>query len=224
MENPIASYSSSSIDDVELLEQHPELSNFGPIYPNTINLQKKMDKYFQSQPSAHVAEYPRSCGQCADDRYTSDFNLLDRQREIIECQQTTMKAFASNLELPKREFLYFDGNPVDYPRFIKNFETNIERKIIDNSTRLSYLIQYTLGIAKEAIQNCVILPEEEGYFKDKEILKKNFGQKHNIVRTFIEKVITGTQIKSGETERLMQLARDMRNCLLNSIQMNYKEI
>ena len=68
----------------------------------------------------------------------------------------------------------------------------------------------------------MILPAEEGYEKAKEILRKNFGQKHTIVRAFIAKVTAGSQIKPGEADKLMQLARDMRNCLLNSIQMKYK--
>lgn len=55
----------------------------------------------------------------------------------------------------------------------------------------------------------------------KKFYEKNFGQKHNIVRAFVERVVNG-QIKSGEPERLMQLARDMRNCLINSSQMKYK--
>ena len=32
----------------------------------------------------------------------------------------------------------------------------------------------------------------------------------------------GPQIKPGEPDKLMQLARDMRNCLLNTTQLNYK--
>ena len=148
--------------------------------------------------------------------------LLEHQTRLMENQQATVRNFTTGMELPKREFLYFDENPADYPRFIRNFELNAERRVYDYSVRLSYLIQYSTGPAREAIEHCVILPAEEGYLMAKEILRKNFGQKHNIVQAFIEKVVTGPQTKPGGSDKLMQLARDMRNCLLNSTQMNYK--
>ena len=59
--------------------------------------------------------------------------------------------------MPKREFLYFDGDSSKYPRFIKSFELNVESMIKDDNVRLSYLIQYCTGKAREAIENCVIL-------------------------------------------------------------------
>ena len=126
------------------------------------------------------------------------------------------------LDMPKREFLYFGGDPSRYPRFIKNFELNVEFSITDDNVRLSYLIQYCTGKAKEAIENCVILPGPEGYKAAREILRKNFGQRHVIIRSFIDKVVKGPQLKSSDGEKLLQLARDMRICLLNSAELSYQ--
>jgi hypothetical protein len=112
-----------------------------------------------------------------------DFHdLFERQTQLIEGQNATVERLTSSLDLPKREFLRFDGNPTTYLRFIKNFELNVESRVQDNTIRLSYLIQYTDGGAREAIENCVILPADVGYARAKEILRKTFGQKHNIVR------------------------------------------
>ena len=82
------------------------------------------------------------------------------------------------IEMPKRGFLSFDGDPKRYPRFIKGFEINVEWRVKEDDEKLSYLIQYCKGAAKDAIENCVMLPPEEGYKEAKEILRKNFGQKH----------------------------------------------
>ncbi|CAB3992200.1 Hypothetical predicted protein, partial [Paramuricea clavata] len=150
----------------------------------------------------------------------------ERRKQETERFETNLKMSVTSrqkrMELPKREFLYFDGNPVNYTTFMRNFELNVENRVQETSVKLSFLIQYTSGTAREAIENCVILPADEGYAKAKEILRKNFGQKHIIVRAFIERVTKGPQIKPGEPDKLMQLARDMRNCLLNSTQLNYK--
>ena len=67
-----------------------------------------------------------------------------------------------------------------------------------------------------------MLPPEQGYREVKEILRKNFGQKHIIVRVFIDKVVRGPQIRAWESEKLSQLACDMESCALNSDHMHYK--
>ena len=58
------------------------------------------------------------------------------------------------MDMSRREFLYFDGDPSRYRRFIENFELNVESTIEDDNIGLSYLIQYCTGKAKEAIENC----------------------------------------------------------------------
>ena len=124
--------------------------------------------------------------------------------------------------MPKRELMSFDGDPKGYPRFIKGFEVNVERRVKDYDERLTFLIQYCRGAAKEAIENCIMLPPEQGYREVKDILRKNFGQKHIVVRAFIDKVIKGPQIRASKPDKLSQLARDMRNCILNSEHMHYQ--
>ena len=96
------------------------------------------------------------------------------------------------------------------------------RRIQDETVRLSYLIQDCTGVAQEAVANCVILPPKQGYREARAILKNNFGQQHIIVRAFIDKVVCGPQIKASEPEKLLKLAREMKNCVLNSIQMKYE--
>ena len=125
-------------------------------------------------------------------------------------------------EMPKREFPSLDGDPKRYPRFIKSFEINVEQRVKEDDEKLSYLIQYCKGAAKDAIENCLMLPPEEGYKEVKEILHKNFGQKHTTVTVFIDKVVKGPQIRAWESEKLSQLVRDMKSCALNSDHMRYK--
>lgn len=98
----------------------------------------------------------------------------------------------------------------------------MKRRLKDYDERLTFLIQYCRGAAKEAIEDCIMLPPEQGYREAKDILHKNFGQKHIVVRAFIDKVIRGPQIRVSEPDKLSQLARDMRKCILNSEHMHYK--
>ena len=109
--------------------------------------------------------------------------------------------------------------PVNYPRFMENFKVNIEDREYDPKARLAYLIQFCTGVANEATTNCVMLPEREGFVRAKQILYDSFGQSHIITRAYINKVTKGGSIRDGESEKLLQLARDMENCEINLTQL-----
>ena len=55
-----------------------------------------------------------------------------------------------SLELPKVELSYFDGNPVNYVKFIKHFEYHVESKVNDPGQRLLQLLHYCRGRARTA--------------------------------------------------------------------------
>ncbi|KAK3746513.1 hypothetical protein QZH41_005378 [Actinostola sp. cb2023] len=101
-----------------------------------------------------------------------------------------------------------------------NFEINVESKEEHDSDRLSYLIQFCKGKAKEAIEHCIIMPPEEGYKRAKDILRKNFGRTHIVSKAFLDKVVKGPPIRIAESEKLAQLSRDMESCMLGSSQLD----
>ena len=67
--------------------------------------------------------------------------------------------------MPKLELFTFDGNPLNYWRYINNFQTNIANETINPRKRLAYLIQHCKGEARDAIENCSILDPEDRYKK-----------------------------------------------------------
>ena len=126
--------------------------------------------------------------------------------EVASISASVSKGFG----MPKRNYLTFDGNPLAYPSFIENFQTNVEDMEGNPNARRNYLIQLCTGKAKEAISET-----EEGYAKAKSILKEMFGQTHIIVASHIDRVTKGGAIREFESEKLLQLARDMVNCQMN---------
>ncbi|CAL8071662.1 unnamed protein product [Calicophoron daubneyi] len=126
-----------------------------------------------------------------------------------------------SLELPKVEIAYFDGDPADYWRFIKSFDANVASKTLDSTARLSFLIQYCRGLARKTIEGCAILSSDEVYAKARSILESRFGQRHVIARAQIRRVISGPNIKPGDGAGLLNLATDLRNCVVMLTQMNY---
>ena len=104
--------------------------------------------------------------------------MLTQQQQALQLVTYTIR---QGFEMPKRELLTFDGNPLNYWLFINNFEVNIARRVPDAETKLAYLIQHCTGKAKEAIKNCAIISgPDQGYRKAQEILFHRFGLKHII--------------------------------------------
>ena len=75
------------------------------------------------------------------------------------------------LELPRVELTPFDGDAARYWKFMRQFETFVEAKVSNDEQRFLYLLHYCRGKAKEAIEECVLLPSEVGYQRAKRILK-----------------------------------------------------
>ncbi|CAB4030375.1 Hypothetical predicted protein [Paramuricea clavata] len=68
----------------------------------------------------------------------------------------------------------FSGDLLQYPIWIKAFETLIERKTNQPSKRLYYLGKYTSEEAKEAVSGLLPLDTETAYAKAKKILANRF--------------------------------------------------
>jgi hypothetical protein len=136
--------------------------------------------------------------------------------------QRPASTLQEGFNLPKPELLTFDGKPINYCKFIKNFETNVESRVSDDQVRLGYLIQYCKGEAKSSIENCVLLEPTDGYKHARSILHSRYGRSHIIAASsYIEKLVYGTQIKAYDLESLSILALDMEKCEITLLQLGF---
>ena len=119
------------------------------------------------------------------------------QSEIDLAFNRLANTLQEGFNLPKPEILTFNDNVLDYCKFIKNFETNVESKVTDNRLRLSYLIQYCAGKAKSCIEDCVLLDSNEAHERARAILRSRYGRSHIIARTCIDKLLNGPQIQTS---------------------------
>ena len=185
-----------------------------------ILVDSRFDRNEEDQCYLHETSYPsKERYNTANRAKLNDQGRRDEREPLILFAETIGSSIRKGFEMPKRDCLTFDGNPMSYPRFIENFKTNIEEREQNPRVRLAYLIQFCTGTAKEAISNCVMLPEDEGYSKAREILHNSFGQNHIIIYAYINKVTKGGVIRDGEFDKLQQLARDMENCKINLTQL-----
>ena len=132
------------------------------------------------------------------------------------CQALTL-----TMNIPKPDIKSFGGDPAEYWAFTTSFETNISSKMTDARTRLTYLVQFCRGKAKESIENCILMEPTAGYSAALEILRQQFGQPHLIMHALLRKVTNRGQIRQNDGSALWDLARDMRKCQITLSQLGY---
>ena len=63
---------------------------------------------------------------------------------------------------PEVDIDTFSGNPLEYHYFMEVFKEVVEKKIEDSRGRLTRLIKYTAGEAKDLIKHCIQQPFSRG--------------------------------------------------------------
>lgn len=127
-------------------------------------------------------------------------------------QQSMYQLVVNSLSLPKPEILTFSGDPMDYIRFIHNFETNVSSRLTNPQDKLQYLIQNCEGEAKKAIKDMVVLDPNVGYNEALNTLKELYGRPHIIARSYVEDIVNGGNIKPNDTRALARLGNTMKRC------------
>ena len=92
----------------------------------------------------------------------------------------------------------FDGNVINYHYFIALFREVVESKVDDPRGKLTRLIKYTSGDARELIRHCIQLPSNEGFKHAKYLLEKLYGNPHKILASYQKEVKNWQPIKFGD--------------------------
>ncbi|VDO97291.1 unnamed protein product [Schistosoma margrebowiei] len=136
-------------------------------------------------------------------------------------KEVTLESLSVGLELPKVELSTFDGQPAKYWKFIRRFELYVVSKVKDDGQRLLYLLHYCKGKAREAIEECIMLPPSSGHRRACDILRRFFGRKHEISQALMKELTEGPDIAHNDAESLSRLAIKMKNCFITLEQMDY---
>ncbi|CAH8676588.1 unnamed protein product [Schistosoma haematobium] len=131
----------------------------------------------------------------------------------FKAQVDSVKALFMSVSLPKIEIMKFDGSPLKFWTFMKGFKVNIADRVNDDTQKLMYLIHYCEGIAKDAIEHCVLLPEKEGYTEAIKILHEQFGRPHDIVEASSTELLSGSPLNQDDTTGQLNKTSVFINCL-----------
>ena len=114
-----------------------------------------------------------------------------------------------SLDVRKTELFKFKGEPMQYIRFLKTVEANVESSLLDPYKRLLLLIQHCEGEAKKMIEFCFLLEPSVGDIRAEAILERIL-EKNVLTRSFLEKLRQEAVYKPDDKQGIMQLARELK--------------
>ena len=86
---------------------------------------------------------------------------------------------------PKPDLDVFSGNPLDYPFFKASFKEVVENVVEDQRGRLTRLIRYTTGSAKDLITHLIHANPESCYDEAVKMIDNEYGNPHLIHQSYI---------------------------------------
>ena len=87
---------------------------------------------------------------------------------------------------------------MDFYYFMAVFKDVVQNKVTDPRGRLTHLIKFTKGKAKEIAKNWIQLPSELRFKTVKRLLTKRFGDPHIITVSYRKEIKQWPQIKAGD--------------------------
>ena len=140
---------------------------------------------------------------CASDDKEDSF------RQILQQQQQAIMA----LTLPQPDVPIFKGDPIEYCDFMRAFENLIERRTQSESQRLFYLLQYTSGQVQDLVRSCLVMSEEEGYKRARQLLAERYGQSYKIATAYIDRLTSGPSIRADDSISLQRFSILLTSCM-----------
>ena len=112
----------------------------------------------------------------------------------------TMQMFAEMigyLQAPNAELDVFSGNPLEFEYFLAMFVESVEKRISDPRSRLTRLLKFLTGEAKELVKGCIHLPPSEGYQYAKRLLQKHFGDPYKVTSKYLKELKDWPRLKTN---------------------------
>ena len=117
-----------------------------------------------------------------------------------------------NLKKPVMDIKKFDGNPTEYKRFLRQFETKVSVHCDNDDERMNFLEQYTMGEPHKIVCGLSYLDASVGYAKALEEMNDRYGDFEVIVNAYIKRALSWPVIKAGNPKALDELSLFLQEC------------
>ena len=116
----------------------------------------------------------------------------------------------SCLPLPKPDV--FNGDPLNFPIWLKAFETLIKTQTVNPTEILHFLGRYVGGEAKEVMEGYMLMDGEDAHQSAKNMLSKRYGDPFTVASTFCKKLESWPQVAPQDALTLRRYADFLLQC------------
>ena len=100
--------------------------------------------------------------------------------------------------VPEVKIDNFNGNPLEYRYFVSMFNQVVIKKVSDQTGRLTRLLKFTGGEARELIKHCIHFPPETGYETAMRLLNSRYGNPHYLLASYSKEIKAFPSVKPGD--------------------------
>jgi len=116
---------------------------------------------------------------------------------------------------PKPEILYFDGDPMNFWSFVRNFESHVDERVDGDAQKLSFLLQHSKGNVRKLIEGCTRMRPQRGYGEAHRQLFEQYGQFYIIAHACVTRAVDGPQVQINDADGLRAFAQCLRGLLFD---------
>ena len=107
----------------------------------------------------------------------------------------------------------FDGNPLDFPLWVKDFDSYADSRARTSAEKLSFLYKFTSGVAQHTISMISkFLTSENAYKEAKAILWARFGEESVIADAYSSKLANWKPVPQDDGSALTAFSDFLRCC------------
>ena len=138
------------------------------------------------------------------------------QREVNTCSITAhnnnLLSLVQHLNKPTSVIDKFDGDPLRYQHFMRQFRSRVVNNCNDSEERLNFLEQYTTGEAQQIVISFSYLDPQTGYDAALRELENRYGDQDVIVDQYIKKVLSWPTIRHDKPKDLDRFGVFLKEC------------
>ncbi|XP_022108331.1 uncharacterized protein LOC110988797 [Acanthaster planci] len=147
-----------------------------------LNLTTELDTVEAKERALDSFEFQSNAGE-------SDKHCGNNRSETATSGDNILLSVVRQLKRPIPEIKRFSGDPADYRKFIRQFNTKVAVHTENDDERLSNLEQFTTGEANRIVSGFSHLPFEQGYPAALKELESRNGDMHLMAHSFIKKAL-----------------------------------
>ena len=106
----------------------------------------------------------------------------------------------------------FGGDPLEYARFVRAFDSHIASRTRDHVELMYYLEQYIIGAPKDLVRSCVHMSPVAGYMEARRKLDMRYGDPFLLAQSYLKKLDTWPVIRADDVKKLKEYTTFLVGC------------